>query len=283
MKKGLGFVTVGRKEEVEKMRKGLSVIVGIAILLFAYSVSATDVVTSNLVSWWKFDETSGTTAEDSIGNNTGTVTGATWTTETAGVYSSGALSLDGSTTWVKTTTTGFNRTQGSWETWAVADNWGDGEYRSVFGDASSAAYLDMMKSKTSAQMQSVLQGVSVLCLSPAGYLTNGVWHHFVATWDFTGDEYKLYIDGVCLVTNTTDYTAPPVPTNAAIGSSLSGGSGNPSKWWDGLIDDTRTYDRVLTPSEVVQNYNAIPEPSTLLFLGAGLFGLLAFRRIKARG
>jgi hypothetical protein len=34
----------------------------------------------DLVSWWKFDEGSGTTAYDSAGDNDGTIYGATWTT-----------------------------------------------------------------------------------------------------------------------------------------------------------------------------------------------------------
>ena len=87
----------GINKEVEKMRKWLSVVVGIAILLFAYSASA-EVVTNGLVSWWKFDETSGTTAADSYEGphyNTGTVNNALWTNVTAGSASSGALYFDG--------------------------------------------------------------------------------------------------------------------------------------------------------------------------------------------
>ncbi|MHC4736861.1 MAG: right-handed parallel beta-helix repeat-containing protein, partial [Planctomycetota bacterium] len=43
------------------------------------------------IAYWKFDETSGTTAYDSAGNNHGTVYGAQWTTGQVG----GALSFDG--------------------------------------------------------------------------------------------------------------------------------------------------------------------------------------------
>jgi hypothetical protein len=46
----------------------------------------------NLLAWWRFDETSGTTAKDSAGNYDGTlINGPTWTT---GIID-GALQLDG--------------------------------------------------------------------------------------------------------------------------------------------------------------------------------------------
>jgi len=282
MKKELGFVTVVRskKKEEKKMRKGLSIIVGIAILLFAYSVSA-DVVTNGLVSWWTFDETSGTTAGDSEGSNDGTLTnGTAWTTETAGAASSGAVSFDGTDDYVLVAgASGLDYSTGTWDLWVMADNWTDGEYRNMMGGKEGGSYLELQKTKNAGTFHFVLQGVAVLVTTSGGHLTNGAWHHIAATWNFDTDAYELFIDGVSRGSSSTDYDAPTTPTNLSIGAGI---RPNPIAYWDGCIDEVRIYDRVLNQSEIQQNIAAIPEPSTLLLLGAGLSGLLAFRRIGRR-
>src|SRR3989338_11448150 len=72
--------------------KYLLIILFALVFIPASDVHAQD-ITTGMVGHWKFDETSGTTATDSSGNNnTGTLTNSpTWTTGKIG----GALSLDG--------------------------------------------------------------------------------------------------------------------------------------------------------------------------------------------
>ncbi len=70
-----------------------------AEILRNYRAINVDVVTTNLVSWWKLDESSGTEAVDSQGDNNGTLVNfastPTWTNDTPGKVSSGALYFDG--------------------------------------------------------------------------------------------------------------------------------------------------------------------------------------------
>jgi hypothetical protein len=63
---------------------------------------------SGPVAWWRFDETSGSVAHDSIGLNHGTVEGATWTAGHVG----GALYFDGVDDFVKTPVC-IDQTEGS--------------------------------------------------------------------------------------------------------------------------------------------------------------------------
>src|SRR3990167_7744794 len=69
-----------------------------ASFLFLLPLSQTEAnITTGLVSHWKMDETTGTTATDSVGTNNGTLTnGPTWTTGKL----NNALSFDGSNDYV---------------------------------------------------------------------------------------------------------------------------------------------------------------------------------------
>jgi hypothetical protein len=76
----------------------LFLMVTLALCLVMSGRVNASVVTDGLVSWWKFDETSGTTALDSFGSNDGTLVNfpatPSWTNETPGKASSGALFLN---------------------------------------------------------------------------------------------------------------------------------------------------------------------------------------------
>jgi len=86
--------------------------------------------------------------------------------------------------------------------------------------------------------------------------TNGdnSWHHIVGVTDLSQNKLFLYYDGE-LVNSTNTSGTPAVPSaNLRIGSGYtSGGSDFP---FTGRISITKIYNRVLTQSEILQNYNA---------------------------
>ena len=90
-------------------------------------------------------------------------------------------------------------------------------------------------------------------ISYAGYAlsfdTN--WHHFVGVYN--GSSIKIYIDSILQATSTT-----------SIPSSLSSTGGNDfnigyleSQYTDGNIANTQIYNRALSSTEVLHNYNAL--------------------------
>ena len=282
VERGLGFVTAGRKKaEVEKMRKGLSIIAGIAILLFAYSASAA-VVTSNLVSWWKFDETSGTTAYDSEGSNTGTVNGAgIWTTDTAGSASSGALYFDGSWDYVRVPDDdSLDITNDlTLEAWVKSSTMEAYEYIATKNAPPYTPEYPFALRMDSGNLGFFYgDGTADRSFGGLGSSIGTNWVHVAVVRDMTAAKVRFYTNGQLLVERDNSYGSAVANTNdVTIGLRIDGFG-----MFSGIMDEVRIYDRALSQPEIEQNYNAIPEPSTLLLLGGGLLSLLAFRRIKAK-
>lgn len=108
----------------------------------------------------------------------------------------------------------------------------------------------------------------------------GEWHHYAFTVDGSqsgADRLALYVDGTLMATSVT-FNAGGAPsflnsTDFYIGARGAG----PSLWFNGLIDDLRISNKVLSPPEFLIN---IPEPSSLVLLGLGGIGLIRLRRRK---
>jgi hypothetical protein len=76
------------------------------------------------------------------------------------------------------------------------------------------------------------------------------WHYLTMTYDKTlgSDNWKVYHNGVYAA--ATDYTTDLGTTTIAVQV------GNGGRGWVGQIGPIKLYDRVLSPSEITQNFNA---------------------------
>lgn len=109
----------------------------------------------------------------------------------------------------------------------------------------------------------IFSGYSTLTLSFVTSVNSALlntWIYVSYLYDFTNDLFQIYINGV-FNTSTTNST---VPTPAAVGEiTLAAGKDfdNPFPYYmtffPGRIANTSFYNRVLSASEILQNYNAL--------------------------
>jgi hypothetical protein len=234
-------------------------------LLLTNAANAAD---PNLVGWWKFDEGSGTTADDSSGNgNDGTLQGnPQWVAGKIG----GALEFDGDdsvnvgnanmlnlgtdnwtiTAWIKTTITGT----------------GDSNKGTVFangGDWSGGIRFTLAVSETGGEGTITLttddDSTKVQATSSAT-VNDGVWHHVVAMRD--GTTLNVYIDGKLDGTNSVPAGYDLSGTSqhdVHVGAITDHTDSSLRKYFrDGVIDDVRIYNRALTEQEIQQVMIGIP-------------------------
>jgi hypothetical protein len=195
----------------------------------------------NLVCWWKLDEGQGVTAIDWSGyKNDGTlINGPKWVTG----YDEGAIELDGSDDYINFSNTSnlpagnSARSMCGWgKTDTIAVGW---RWIAAYGSPGTS--------------QAMFIGMTGDALYGGGYgddvFINGfwevdVWRHICLTYD--GTTARLYTDGIEVVSEAKSWDL--VLSRAHIGRQVN----DVAEFWDGLIDDVRIYNRVLTPEEIQQ-------------------------------
>ncbi len=206
----------------------------------------------NLVSWWKFDEGTGSTAYDSAGDNNGVVYGATWTTGQI----SGALDFDGSDDYVSVPDNNSldmdnQMTITAWVRLNANSGISTVVGKQPSGTASMGAsgnYAFMIYSDTLIlSHQTSTDRTEVLYESIPHSVAAEVWQHVAVTLK-EGDSVNFYING---------FPAGTSPQNQSFGIINNeplriGKTKGDVDWFDGAIDDVRIYNRALSEEEIRQ-------------------------------
>jgi hypothetical protein len=199
---------------------------------------------------WKFDETSGTTAVDSVGGHDGTLNnGPVWSTGQI----NGALNLDGNNDAIRVThadTLSLTDTM-TFIAWVNASSFGSTYQTIIAKDAGGGASNYWFGTWQQELDFGFFAGGFYREVFTSGLnLQPGTWYQLAASFDNTTDQVVLYVDGVQVHSATLAFSPSAVTADLAIGRSPDG------EYWRGLLDDVRIYDSVLPASEIADLYVA---------------------------
>ncbi|NQT03176.1 MAG: LamG domain-containing protein, partial [Planctomycetes bacterium] len=207
--------------------------------------SAAKAADPDLIGYWKFDETSGTTAQDATGNgNDGTLNGdPQWAAGKLG----GALEFDGEGDYVDIGDDPiFNITeQITVACWIKVTQFTD-DWQAIFTMGDDSWRL---------QRQTTTDNLCWACTGVTGTpgdwwlhgdvnVNDGEWHHTAGVYD--GAKYYLYVDGELDASKDASGTISISSFPVFIGANAQQGG----REFEGLIDDVRIYKRALMDTEI---------------------------------
>ncbi len=232
-----------------------------------YRLSVPTGTDTSLKGYWSFNgkDVSGTTAYDRSGaGNTGTLTNSPTITE--GKLGQ-ALNFDGAddyvtagsasvidniqtltvSAWIKTRT--YSNQPQIFDKAGVGGGWKVGLCQNSIGICANAGQTNAFHFVRSCE------GVgTVRTRSPENSISTNTWQHLAITNDNSAgaNTTKFYINGSLVATDASACVTPrdESSNNLLIGSANGGGQ------FDGLIDEARLYNRVLTESEIKALYNS---------------------------
>jgi hypothetical protein len=219
---------------------------------------AQEVLLDQPLAFWRFDETSGTTAVDSSGHgNDGTYAGGV----TLGV--TGAIANDGGTAAAFDGMTGFmtagdvfeftGPTPCSFEAWVnpILDaDFHDILSRSDGQGGTTTGYLMYVEPQPTPMMDFALYsaGSGDIAESDGVNIDGGAYTQVVGVYD--GTNVIIYANGAPLMTNTASFTIPAT-TSPFVVAAQSGGA---TSWFHGDIDDVSVYGQALSAARILVHY-----------------------------
>ena len=235
------------------------------IFLLIPNISHAD-LNSGLIGWWKLDETSGNAIDSSGQGNTGTPSG---TTIIAGCRKAGCRSFNGTTDNVEIGQATFNGTIRNYTYTAWVNLNSVAGTRTIMAHG-SRSFLQVQGGKAGMHFcavgacnQEILGNIS---------LSTGTWYHIAVVQSSTTG-ITVYVNGAQDVNSSgSPYTSdldPYAGDYAGIGRYR--WDGNPGGYTDGMIDDVRIYNRVLSASEILNLYNITSSSINNAVIGSANF------------
>jgi hypothetical protein len=213
---------------------------------FESNASQPSSIYSGLRAWWKFDETSGTLADDTTGRlQDGTVNGgATWGTG----YHAGGLTFDGvndgvlvGTSAALTGTTDF--TLSAWVKVAPGSSGGAiVQQRDATSLGYNGEYMLSVKSNGTIEFFIHRDGFQ-FNITSTDTVNDGQWHRVSATR--SGTAGTIYIDGNSVATGSG-----VLKSLASLGVAIGYDYRDSINYFNGSMDDVRIYSRALSASEI---------------------------------
>lgn len=210
---------------------------------------------TNLVGYWKLNESSGTTYADSSGSsNTGTKQGSITMGVTGQLLT--AATLDGSTGYVSTTNTFVNPSIFTVAIWFKTTTTVGGKLIG-FGNTQTGSSGNYDRHLYMTDTGTIYFGVypgSVKTVNSTTTYNDGNWHHAVGTLSASG--LQLYMDGALIATDATTTTAQNYTGYVRIGYDNTAGWINTptSYFFNGTLDDAAVWTRQLSATEIQQLY-----------------------------
>ena len=218
---------------------------------YSGTASATTQQSANqpgLVAAYGLNEGSGSTTADASGNsNTGTISGAAWTS--SGRYGS-ALSFNGSSNRIIINDSNSLdlKTGMTLEAWVYPTSLSG--WRSVILKETSGGLAYALYAYDNAPHPAVYINTGGSDMSAVG--TTGIsvntWTHLAATYD--GTTLRLYVNGVQAGTRTISGSIPASTSPLSIGGNSVWG-----EYFSGQIDEVRVYSRALSQAEIQTDMN----------------------------
>ncbi|MHC4188180.1 MAG: LamG domain-containing protein, partial [Planctomycetota bacterium] len=225
-------------------------------------------VDPDLLLWWKFDETSGTTASDSSGNGRdGTLNGdPKWVPGQI----NGALDFGGDGDHVINTAAGSAMNGLSALTvalWVKSDVTGTDSGFIIFEAPGGTDDRDIRYDQDGGEgdINLIKYGITSTGGNPEDESSANTqttdWQHIAVVWS-SGNQQELYINGVLDI--PTEIAGAVTGTLTGYDRVMVGKGGKDegaTEGWDGLVDDVRIYSRVLTEEEIQVVMIGIPPGS----------------------
>jgi len=246
-----------------------------------------EVLADHPVAYYRFEETSGTTARDTTANaNDGTYMNGVLINQSGLANLGRAARFDGIDDFVSTArTVSTNFTLELWINTTASSLTGDQAYQ-----GSGLLWSDVGGEANDFVMAMLNNGLSFFTGNPdisvtsATAINDGRWHHLVATRT-QGGNVEIFVDGISRGTTTTNNN--PLDGNPSI---MIGGNVLDSRYFSGLIDEVAYYPTVLSVDRINAHYlaGAVSIVPTLrewalagLIACLALFGVYSVRRQRS--